>query len=680
MCLADLHGRQLVQALATLGLLACGLDAKAQVPAPVAPTGASKSAPAPYFAVQGTDDGVDHFPMKETKVDVKLNGVIATVHVQQHYRNEGTKPINAKYVFPGSTRAAMNAMTMTVGNRRIKAQIKEKEQAQKMFEAAKAAGQTASLLSQKRPNVFSMDVANIGVGAEVDVDMVYTEFLASTEGEYEFVYPGVVGPRYGGDANRTDAPTEWIRSPFLHAGGQSPVGFDLTVQLDSPFALNDLTSTTHKVVAQWNGPKSVKVLLDEPKQGAGNRDFILHYRLQGATILSGLTRFSANGENYFLLQAEPPQRTTNLPLPPRDYVFVVDVSGSMDGFPLATAKSLITRLLGTLRAEDRFNIVFFAGGSEVLAPASIQATPQNLQLAADMLGRVSGGGGTELLPALQKAIGMPHDESVSRSLVVITDGYVSAEDTAFKLLDEQLGHSNLYAFGIGTSVNRYLIEGLAKVGHAESFVVTSDADAARESERFRQYVSTPVLTDIGISARNVEIYDVEPRSQPDLLARRAVLVIGKYRGARNGAAIELSGVSGTGKQVWTFALPNADTDASLPVLWARKKLERLYLAPHANGEVRDEIKSIGLKYALLTSATSFIGVDEQLPTGDVGQGVDVKQPQPLPEGVGDAAVGESLTPAPEPEWTVLVAWCVLLLGLRKMRKLYRKPVIGAAGG
>jgi len=679
MCLADLHGRQLIQALAALGLLACGLDTKAQTPDPAPVT--SKSAQSPYFAVQGTDDGVDHFPMKETKVDVKLNGVIATVHVHQHYRNEGTKPINAKYIFPGSTRAAMGGMTMTIGTRRIRAQIKEKEQAQKLFEAAKAAGQTASLLAQKRPNVFSMDVANIGVGADVDVEMDYTEFLASTEGEYEFVYPGVVGPRYGGDANRTDAPTDWIRSPFLHAGAQSPVGFDLDVQLDTPLALHDLTSTSHRIVAQWNGPKTVHIKLDEPKQGAGNRDFILHYRLQGDAIVSGLTRFTAGGENYFMLQAEPPARATNASLPPREYVFVLDVSGSMDGFPLATAKTLIKQLLGTLRAEDRFNIVFFAGGSEVLAPASLQATPDNLQRARDMLGRVSGGGGTELLPALQKAIGMPHDEAVSRSIVLISDGYVSAEDTAFKLLDDQLGHANLFAFGIGTSVNRYLIEGLAKVGHAESFVVTSEADAARESERFRQYVSAPLLTDIGVTGRNVEIYDVEPRTQPDLLARRAVLAIGKYRNPRSGAAIELAGVSGTGKQTWSFALGNADSDGSLPVLWARKQLERLYLAPHADGEVREQIKALGLKYSLLTSATSFIGIDEQLPTGDAGQGVDVKQPQPLPEGVGDAAVGETLTPAPEPEWTVLVAWCALLLGLRHARKLYRKPVMnGVSGG
>ena len=405
MCLSDLHGRQLIQALAALGLIAVGLDTKAQVPAPAPTSESSKSVQSPYFAVQD-DSGVDHFPMKETKVTVKLNGVIASVHVHQHYRNEGNKPINAKYVFPGSTRAAMNGMSMTIGNRRIKAQIKEKEQAQQMFAAAKAAGQTASLLAQKRPNVFSMDVANIGAGSEVDVDMDYTEFLTATEGEYEFVYPGVVGPRYGGDADRTDAPVKWISNPYLKAGDSSPVAFDIDVQMDSPIALRDLTSSTHRVITRWNGAKSVDVSLDEPKQTAGNRDFILHYRLQGDAIVTGLTRFQSAGESYFMLQAQPPQRVTGSELPPREYVFILDVSGSMDGFPLDTGRDLIGKLLASLRPQDRFNILFFAGGSSVLSPESLPATPENFLRAGEMLKDIKGGGGTELLPALQQALAM----------------------------------------------------------------------------------------------------------------------------------------------------------------------------------------------------------------------------------------------------------------------------------
>ncbi len=653
----------LIPALTFLGLLSLGFDVKATTPDP------GIAAQSPYFEVKD-DSGVDHFPMKETRVTATLNGVIASVRVHQTYRNEGTMPINAKYIFPGSTHAAVNGMVMTIGHRRITARIKEKEEARKIFEAAKSAGQVASLLAQKRPNVFSMDVANIAVGEDVQVELEYTEFLTPTEGVYEFVYPGVVGPRYGDDANRTDQEVTWISNPYLHTQDKGISTFDIDVEMASPIAFHDLQSKTHRIFAKWQGEKSVRVNLDEPRDTAGNRDFVLEYRLQGDAIVSGLTRFRAGGENYFLLQAEPPKRVTAAELPARDYVFIIDVSGSMEGFPLDTARSLIGKLLANLGPKDKFNILFFSGGSSVLAPQSLPVTPENIALAEDMLRRTSSGGGTELLPALERALEMPVAEGVSRSMVLITDGYISAEDEAFKLVDSNLGNSNLYVFGIGRTVNRFLIDGLAKVGRAESFVVTGESDSTREAERFRKYVSAPVLTDISITGKNVEVYDTEPRVQPDLLASRPVLVLGKYRKARWNAAIELTGVSGTGKQQWIFELDGTDKDRSLPILWARKRLERLYVFPNAATDSREEIRALGLKYSLLTSATSFVGVDEQLPTGD-GPAIDVKQPLPLPSGVSESAVGQ-LTPAPEPESLVLVAWCALLLGLHFMRNMRRR--------
>ncbi len=653
--------RWLIPALVLLGFLALGFDVKASGVEP-------ESAKAPYFHVND-DSGVDHFPMKETRVTATLNGVIASVRVKQLYRNEGTVPLNAKYVFPGSTHAAVNGMVMKIGNRRITAQIREKEEARKIFAAAKSAGQVASLLAQKRPNVFSMDVANIGVGEDVEVELEYTEFLTPTGGVYEFVYPGVVGPRYGGDAVRSSLDANWIANPYLHAGQSGPATFDIKVDMESPLVVHDIKSRSHRIFATWRAGKSVSIGLDEPRNTAGNRDFTLEYRLQGDAIVSGLTRFRMGGENYFMLQAEPPQRITDAEIPPRDYMFVIDVSGSMSGFPLDTARSLIRRLLTNLRPEDRFNILFFSGGSSVLAPESLPVTPENIRLAEDMLGRIVGSGGTELLPAMQRALAMPVMEGVSRSLVLITDGYISAEDAAFRLVDDNLGNSNLYVFGIGRTVNRFLIEGLAKVGRAESFVVTDAADAVREAERFRKYVSAPVLTDISVTGRNMEIYDVEPRTQPDLLADRPVLVLGKYRNAKWNGAVQLTGVSGTGKQQWIFEVDGTQRDRSLPILWARKRLERLYVFPNAATDSREEIRALGLKYSLLTSATSFVGVDEQLPTGD-GPATDVTQPLPLPAGVTDAAVG-TLTPAPEPESPALVAWCALLLGLQLMCRMRR---------
>jgi Ca-activated chloride channel family protein len=634
--------------------------------------GATESAQSPYFAVEG-DSGLDQFPMKDSKVSVRLNGVIASVHVRQHYRNEGKGAINARYIFPGSTRAAVNAMTMTIGERRLVAKIKEKQQARQIFEAAKAAGQTASLLSQKRPNVFSMDVANIVAGDDVVVDMDYTEFLGANEGIYEFMYPGVVGPRYGGDADRAGAgqETAWISNPYLRKGKESASTQDIEVTLESPIAIHDLQSPTHQIITRWNGTSNAVVRLNEPRETAGNRDYVLRYRLQDNAIVSGITRFTVDGENYFMLQAEPPKRVARGDLPSRDYVFIVDISGSMEGFPLDTAKSLIDKLLAGLNSRDSFNILFFAGGSQTLSPSSLPATPENIALAHEMLTHISGGGGTELLPALQQALAMPVAEGTSRSLVVITDGYITAEGSAFRLVDENLGHNNLFAFGIGSAVNRFLIEGLARVGRAEAFVVSSENDAAREAERFRNYISAPVLTDIKVSGNGVELYDTEPAAQPDLLAERPILVLGKYRGARSDASIELSGIAGSGPKSWRFALDGAARDRSLPLLWARKRLERLYVFPNAAESSRDEILGLGMKYSLLTSATSFIAVDEIVSNRGV-PAADVKQPLPLPAGVENTAVGAPLQPAPEPEALLLALFGSMLLALRALSRRFSR--------
>jgi len=618
----------------------------------------------PYFFVEGEDSGLDRLPLKKTAADVRLNGFIASVTLAQVYRNEGNRPINATYIFPGSTRAAVNGMTMTVGERRIVAKIKEKEAAAQVFKAAKEAGKSASLLSQKRPNVFSMQVANILPGDEVTVELVYTEILTAEDGVYEFVYPGVVGPRYGGDAAHTAGETGWISNPYLAEGTADPVIYDLHVDIASPLPISELSSPSHTLETAWQDSQSVRLSLKDARD-AGNRDFILRYRLQDERILTGLSRFESGEENYFLLVSEPPKRVLPEQIPARDYFFVVDVSGSMAGFPLDTASALMLKLLGDLKPTDRFNILFFAGGSEVLSPQPLAATPENIALARTLLKQQRGGGGTELFPALQRVLAMPSDENTSRNIVLVTDGYISAEDRVFRLVDEQLHRNNLFAFGIGTSVNRHLIEGMAKAGRAEAFVVTGQADAVRMAERFRQYISAPALTHIRLQAEGVALYDMEPANIPDMLAERPIMVIGKYRNMSDNARLVLSGVGGLGEQQWTFSLQDApDADAVLPQLWARKRLERLYVIPEADEETqRKSILDIGLKYSLLTRHTSFVAVDETVPN-TTAEAEEVKQPLPLPQGVSNLAVGR---PMPEPGLLWLVTALVLVMAGARLR-------------
>ena len=621
----------------------------------------------PYFFVEGADSAIDRLPLKKTSADVRLNGFLASVQLSQVYRNEGTRPLNATYIFPGSTRAAVNGMTMIIGERRIVATIKEKAAAKKTFDAAKKAGKSASLLSQKRPNVFSMEVANIMPGDEVTVVLTYTEILSAEDGVYEFVFPGVVGPRYGGDAEHTAGEVQWIQNPYLAEGRPDPVSYGINVEMTSPLPINSLESSTHELLTQWQDKQSVKLSLKDATN-AGNRDFILRYRLQDEQILTGLTRFKAHGENYFLLVSEPPRRVTPEQIPARDYFFVVDVSGSMAGFPLDTTKDLMTRLLNNLKPSDRFNILFFAGGSAVLSPQPLAATPHNINQAINMLNNQRGGGGTALYSALQRAFAMQSDDSVSRNIVLVTDGYISAEDRVFRLVDEQLHRNNLFAFGIGSSVNRFLIESIARVGRTEAFVVTGGADAAHKSKQFNQYISAPALTNIRVKADGVELYDLEPAKVPDMLAQRPVMVIGKYRNATDDASIRLSGVGGQGEQSWTFRLKEAQSaDSTLPQLWARKRLERLYAVPADNKEaLRERIVELGLQYSLLTRHTSFVAVDETV-RNTTGDARDVKQPLPLPKGVSNLAVGR---PMPEPEllWAGLLVLLVTCFSHRWKRR------------
>ena len=617
----------------------------------------------PYFFVEGGDSGVDRLPLKKTGAKVRLNGFIASVQLSQVYRNEGNQPINATYIFPGSTRAAVNGMTMTIGERRIVAKIKEREEAKQVFNTAKKAGKSASLLSQKRPNVFSMAVANIMPGEQVTVALAYTEILTAEDGVYEFVYPGVVGPRYGGDAALASGETQWIQNPYLAEGTRDPVVYDISVDMASPLPIDSLESPSHALDAAWTDGQSVKLSL-KGATDAGNRDFILRYRLQDDQILTGLSLFEANGENYFLLVSEPPRRVMPDQVPARDYFFVIDVSGSMSGFPLDITRRLMTNLLKHLKPTDRFNILFFAGGSAVLSPQPLTATPENIALAAAMMNNQRGGGGTELYPALQQVFAMQSDANTSRNIVLITDGYISAEDRVFKLVDEQLHRNNLFAFGIGSSVNRLLIEGIARAGRAEAFVVTNQTDAAQQARRFSEYISAPALTGIRLEAQGVELYDMEPAKIPDMLAQRPIMVIGKYRNARGNAGITLKGISGEGEHQWPFELQDAEnSDSTLPQLWARKRLERLYVIPAATkSEQRESILQLGLQYSLLTRHTSFVAVDETVRNGTTGA-KDVKQPLPLPKGVSNLAVGQ---PMPEPELLWIGMMAILLMIVSRM--------------
>lgn len=633
----------------------------------------------PYFFVKSDDPSVDQLPLKSTAVDVKIAGVIADVRVTQTYRNEGTRAIEASYVFPGSTRAAVNGLTVRLAGRVIEAQIREKQQARQEFESAKQQGKTTALLEQHLPNVFQMKVANILPGDEVQVELRYNELLVPQAGSYQFVFPTVVGPRYNSPRSEL-AQADWVAQPTLRAGAVPNTAFSMKLAIDTPVAIGELRSITHAIdVQRGDENRRAQITLSSVDEPANNRDFVLDYRLAGEQMQSGLMLYPGQGpgaENFFLAMVQPPRSVPAEAISPRDYIFVVDISGSMHGFPLDTAKAMLERLLGGLRPSDTFNVLLFSGSSKMLSPHAVPASRANIEQALEVIRSYAGGGSTELIPALRRVYDEPKADKVSRTVVVITDGYVTVEREAFELARKNLSKANLFAFGIGSSVNRHLIEGLARAGMGEPFVITDPMQAPREAARFRRMIESPVLTQVRARFEGLDVYDVEPQALPDVLGERPVVLFGKWRGQPKGRlVVEGQSAEGPWHQRLAADATSLRPDAvALRSLWARHRIAALQdqESLQGGGQLREEITALGLRYGLLTQYTSFIAVDQVVRNTAPQDSTRVNQPLPLPKGVSELALGHTSSGAevpgtPEPETLGAIAVVLSMLAMLRRR-------------
>lgn len=604
----------------------------------------------PYFVVLSDNPEVDKLPLKSTAADVKIVGTIADVKITQTYVNTGTTTLEAIYTFPMSTKAAVYGMTMTIGKRKITAQIEEKQKARQEYEEAKEEGKRVSLLEQNRPNVFTMNTANIIPGDTIVVELSYTEVLVPEKGNYSFVYPTVVGPRYSGketDPNNPD--NQFVESPYTKEGIMPTYTFDFSMDIHAAMPIENTVCNTHRMDIDHKAVNHIALKLNKNEKNGGNRDLIVNFSLRGKEIESGVMLYEGKDENFFLMMVQPPVQVLKEDIPPREYIFIVDVSGSMNGQPLDISKNLMRNLVLNLKPTDMFNVVLFSGRSALLNETSLPATQENITKAIAFIDKQEGYGGTEVLGALKMANAIPRaNDDVSRTFVIVTDGYVSVEREAFRIIRENKNNTNFFAFGIGRSVNRYLIEGMAFAGNGEPLFITNFQDTEKEVERFRNYINTPVLTRIKVESKGIEIYDVEPAGIPDLMAERPILIFGKYKGKAKGT-LTLSGKTGrkTYKQSFDIAAtkPSAN-NLALRYLWARERIKYLDYMENPNSGWRNstadssiskEITRLGLKYGLMTKYTSFIAIDEVVVEKD-GKPVTVKQPLPLPEGVSNHAV------------------------------------------
>ncbi|NND32463.1 MAG: VWA domain-containing protein [Saprospiraceae bacterium] len=605
--------------------------------------GPRENTQSPYFLIEGEHSSIEHLPLLSTRVDVSLVGPVADVRVEQVYKNNGKIPIEAIYIFPASTRAAVYDMQMIVGERTIRAEIQDKNKAREKYRKAREEGKRASLLEQERANVFSMQVANVMPGDVVQVVIRYNEYIIPENQTYSFLYPTTVGPRYVSSAAEENN-TAFTANLYMQEGDMPSSLFDIIVNVNMAIPISHAASTSHSINLAFKDKNQAVARLATEERHAGNRDFIFDYKVSGGEIESGTWLYEHNDEKFFLTTIEPPASIGQNQVLPREYIFVIDVSGSMHGFPLATSKTLIRNLVSRLRPDDYFNMLLFAGDNKLLSDSSLPATKENVALAFRLLDEIDGGGGTELLPALKRLHHLPKEcAELSRSIVIVTDGYISVEPEVFDLIDKSLRDANVFAFGIGSGVNRLLIEGMAHVGRGEAFIVTKPELAKEACDRFIKYIERPVLSNIKVSFEGFDAYDMVPANLPDLMAERPIYIFGKYRGLAKGQIV-LSGDRAQGRYVYHQVLNEAVVDSAnmaIRYLWAREKIrwnqDFNQLSSDPNRVAK--ISALGLKYNLLTDYTSFVAVEETEIINPDGMVASVKQVLPLPQGVSNYAIG-----------------------------------------
>jgi Ca-activated chloride channel family protein len=579
-------------------------------------------------------------PLKRTDVNAEISGFLARVTVTQEFENTATDKVEAVYVFPLPHNAAVDSMTLHVGARTVKGAIKKREEARAIYEAARDAGRVAALLDQERPNIFTQSVANIMPGEKIRVVISYVERLKYEAGTYEFVFPMVVGPRYipgkpvgklgGGWAYDTDRVPDASRITPPVAKPGTRAGHDISVQvtLDAGVPIDGLVSALHEVEIARPGTSRATVRLKN-RQEIPNKDFILRYDVAGGKIQDAVLTHRADRGGFFTLILQPPDKLNVQDVTPKELVFVLDTSGSMNGFPIEKAKESMRLAIDGLNPHDTFNLITFAGDTHILFPQPVPASRENVRRAQEFLASRQGAGGTEMMKAIRAALARSESDKHVRIVCFMTDGYVGNE---MEIINEIRTHSNarVFSFGIGNSVNRWLLDKMAEAGRGEVEYVSLRDDGSAAARRFHERIRNPLLTDISIEWNGLPVTDVIPQRIPDLFSAKPVVVTGRYSAPAKGT-IRLRGTlagAPISRQI-TVDLPATEQRHDvLASLWARTKIDSLMHEPNS----RDQITQLGLDYKLMTMFTSFVAVEETVITeGGKPRRVDV--PVDIPDGV-----------------------------------------------
>jgi len=624
--------------------------------------------------VQSPDGQQLVFPLQHTEVEAKIAGNVSRVEVTQTFENPFTEPLEAVYVFPLPDEAAVDDMEIKIGDRIIKGNIKKREEAKQIYEEAKRQGRTAGLLEQERDNIFTQSLANIKPGEQIDVTIRYTESLKFEGGNYEFVFPMVVGPRFipgtpidtntsgGGTAtapmtlNRdTDEVPDASRlnAPVLPPGTRSGHDIGVTVEIDAGVPIQNVRSTSHQIRIEHTNKNSD---LSSPRGGGTeggqivrvklggedtipNKDLILRYQVAGDNTQATVLTQSDERGGHFAIYLIPALEYRTNEIVPKDVVFLMDTSGSQNGDPLLKSQELMRRFINGLNPDDTFTIIDFCDVTTQLSPAPLSNTPQNRALAINYINQLQANGGTYLLNGIRAVLNYPAAPAGRlRSIVLLTDGYIGNENEVMAEVQRELKQGNrLYSFGVGSSVNRFLLNRVAEIGLGTSQVIRQDEPTEEVAEKFFRQINNPVLTNIEISWEGTgESPAIYPSIAPDLFAEQPLVLFGRKQDRTAGKLHIMGTVAGGKRYEKTFELNGEESgNPAIAQLWGRARIKDL-MNQMFGVETTSGVEAVtdtALTYQLLSQYTAFVAVSDDVRVDPEGKSVSVQVPVEMPEGV-----------------------------------------------
>ena len=563
-----------------------------------------------------------------TDIKIAVAGSSSRTIVSQRFINTSETWAEGVYVFPIGENAAVDTLKLRIGEKFIEGIIKEKFEAKVIYEEAKAEGKKASLIEQQKPNLFTNNIANIGPGEVVVVQIEFQSKLISKDGTWELRVPLVSAPRF--DISVIEEKIEFGSSGFSNKSINADYNENIDVKildekelfnpveifidLNTGFDLNSVKSAFHKVNIDKLSNGHHKISLPGPI--SSDRDFVLRWTAKDKDTQTSLFKETQGNQDHLLLTLNPPLTNKNKYSPNREIIFIQDISGSMGGEPLRQSKIGLEMAIKRLKPSDKFNIVLFNDRYSSYAENPVLATAKERDKAIRYVRRLNSYGGTEMYPALKYALkNFKSEKSVLKQLIFLTDGAVTQESKLFSLINRELKTARLFTIGIGSAPNSFFMSRAAELGRG-SHIYIGDMDeiSNRMTDLFGK-IENPVITDLELILPKGFVAEVYPNPLPDLYAGDPLSIA--IRGKNASGIAKVIGKIGNQKWVARVTLDQGSDQIGIAKLWAREKISnlernRISLSPNASqkADIDSELLQTALNYGLVSRLTSMVAVDK----------------------------------------------------------------------